>query len=261
MKRFLFVLFALIVLVVGIWAGLRGWRSYRAANPLNAPPEQNINVSVNTNPNSSLNTNQAGSVNTNAAPKPLPSELNLPAPFTSQAPHANWDTDHEDFCEEASILMAAYALQDKSIANADAAEVELQRLKQYEMDEFGYFESTTAEQTAKMIRGVYSLKAELLENPTPIDLKQELAAGHYIVVPAAGRELGNPNFRDPGPLYHMLLLKGYTSRGEFVTNDPGTRNGRNYVYKESVLMDAIHDWNDGDVNNGQSVVIVVTKET
>jgi len=54
----------------------------------------------------------------------------------------------------------------------------------------------------------------------------------------------------------MLLLKGYTSDGEFITNDPGTRNGRNYVYKQAVLMAAIHDWNGGDVMNGVPVVIV-----
>jgi len=74
-------------------------------------------------------------------------------------------------------------------------------------------------------------------------------------VPAAGRELGNPNFTDPGPLYHMLVVRGYTENN-FITNDVGTRKGENYQYKYDVLMNAIHDWNGGDVNNGQRVVIV-----
>src|SRR3989344_6960165 len=38
---------------------------------------------------------------------PLPSEVNLAIPFTVQAPFANLDEVHEEFCEEASVLMAA----------------------------------------------------------------------------------------------------------------------------------------------------------
>ena len=33
-------------------------------------------------------------------------EINLDIPFTSQAPSLNWDQPYQDFCEEASILMA-----------------------------------------------------------------------------------------------------------------------------------------------------------
>lgn len=37
---------------------------------------------------------------------PLPAEVNLDVPFTSQAPYKNWHHPYQDFCEEASALMA-----------------------------------------------------------------------------------------------------------------------------------------------------------
>jgi len=254
------LLISMSIVVFG--AFLVGWYAWPRLFPTptpNVPLERNVATSnINTGTvksNGNANTNTPRNSNTATA---LPSEVNLTAPFTSQAPFAVWDEDHEDFCEEASALMAARALQGRAIKDAADAEAALQELKQWQMDRFGYFKSTTAAEVAEMIREVYGRETELLTDPTVNDLKRELAAGHFVIVPAAGRELGNPNFRQPGPLYHMLLLKGYTVRGEFVTNDPGTRKGQNYVYDFDVLMEAIRDWNDGDVMNGARVVIIVS---
>jgi len=44
---------------------------------------------------------------------------------------------------------------------------------------------------------------------------------------------------------------------KFITNDPGTKRGENFAYKYQDLMNAIHDWNNGDVKNGRPVVLVV----
>jgi hypothetical protein len=261
MKRWLLILIVVVAVGVGAYAGVRGWRYYERHRKVYVPVESNVAVTNGTvnnqiNVNLGLNENINANSNHNVS---LPAEVNLAAPFTSQAPLVNWDAEHEEFCEEASILMAARALQGRTIKDANDAENALQQIKDWEMEHFlGVYESTTALQTSRIVTGLYSLSAELLSNPTVDQLKRELAAGHFIVVPAAGRELHNPNFKQPGPLYHMLLLKGYTKDDEFITNDPGTRNGRNYVYKTSVLMNAIHDWNNGDVMNGQSVVIVIS---
>lgn len=243
-----------VVVAVGAFFSPKIWRDLRSFRPVNVPPETNV-ARQNTNA-VSANSNSQINANTNR-PATLPPEVNLSAPFTSQAPHAIWDEDHDDFCEEASVLMAARAWQGRSIASADDAEAAMQQIKQWQLDRFGLFKSTTAAQTMEILTDFYNVPARLLSNPTLTDLKTELAAGHLIIVPAAGRELGNPNFRQPGPLYHMLLLKGYTTKGTFITHDPGTRHGKNYVYSFDVLRNAIHDWNDGDVERGQAVVIVV----
>jgi hypothetical protein len=97
---------------------------------------------------------------------------------------------------------------------------------------------------------------QVINNLTADSIRQRLLLGRPVIVPAAGRELHNPNFKSPGPIYHMLVIKGFTEDGKFITNDPGTRNGADYVYTESVLMNAIHDWT-GSVADGEKVGIVL----
>lgn len=194
---------------------------------------------------------------TSAPERQLPPELNLAVPFTTQAPHTNWDADHEEFCEEAAVLMAGRYFAKRTIANEDDAEAALQGLKARELELFGYFKDTTAAETAQLLEDKYSVQTRLLRDPTVVQLKGALADGQLILVPSAGRQLGNPNFKRPGPLYHMLVLKGYTTRDEFITNDAGTRKGADYVYPVDRVMTAMHDWNGGEVDSGAKVVILV----
>lgn len=172
----------------------------------------------------------------------LPSAKNLKVPFTSQAPHGKWDGDHNEFCEEASVVMVGRYWTDRTIASADEAEAALQQIKTWEIEHLGFFYDTTADEVAKILEGMYDLKVEVKRNPTVEDIKRAVAAGKPVIVPSAGRELGNPNFRQPGPIYHMLVIRGYTADGKFITNDPGTRKGEQYVYDTAVVMNAMHDW-------------------
>lgn len=178
--------------------------------------------------------------------------------FTSQAPHANWDHTHEEACEEASILMVGRYFEGRGIENPDEAEAGIQEIIAWENEHLGFFESTTAEETARVIREMLGLKAEIIENPTVDEIKRYIFENKLVLVPAAGRELGNPFFKSPGPLYHMLVIRGYTPT-QFITNDPGTRRGENYPYDFSTILDANHDWNRGNVANGARVMIVVLR--
>jgi hypothetical protein len=79
-----------------------------------------------------------------------------------------------------------------------------------------------------------------------------------VIVPAAGRLLGNPYFTAPGPIYHMLILRGYTASNQFISNDPGTKRGESYVYSVDTIMNAMHDWNNGEeITEGAKRVLVV----
>ena len=190
--------------------------------------------------------------------KPLPAEINLKVPFTPQAPHANWELPYGEACEEASVLMVHYYFEKKTFTK-ESADKEIKKLVDFQNKKYGFYKDSTADETARFIKDYLKYKKVRVITASIDAIKQELAAGRPVIIPAAGRLLGNPNFRRPGPLYHMLVVKGYTKDGKFITNDPGTRNGANYFYDQKVLMNAIHDWNGGDVNKGKKVIIVVDK--
>lgn len=232
---------------------------YEAQRPLQFPPETLANREANSEPVPEAQEPETDSTPALAPPtQSAPDAINLAVPFTAQAPHGNWDADHEEYCEEASALMAARFFQNQPIHSPDEAENALAELKAWQLHRFGYFESTTAAETAEMIRSVYALTAEIQNEVTADTIKYELAQNHLVLLPAAGRELGNPYFQRPGPVYHMLVVKGYTADGQFITNDPGTRRGADFVYDEDQLLDAVGDYNHGDPANGPRAMIVVS---
>ena len=233
----------LIIIILGLLAAV-GFFYYR--NGFNRPVQLPTPINYNPTPTPV------------PAPTNLPAEVNLAVPFSSQAPKMVWDADHEEFCEEAAVLMAESYINNTSIPNADYADAQLYAEKDFELKTFGYFKDTTAAETAKILTDFYHVqKVQLVSNPTLEQIKQNLAAGKVIIEPAAGRMLGNPNFTGAGPLYHNLVLKGYTKDGSIITNDPGTRKGADYIYSSDVIMNAMHDWNGGDVDHGAKVIIVV----
>lgn len=187
----------------------------------------------------------------------IPKEYNLDVPFMAQAPFAVWDAIHEDACEEASAIMAAHFILKKLIPDAAYADEEILKMVNWEDKNFGFSKDTNAEKTAEMIRGAYGLKdVEAKYDITLDDIRTAVGQGYPVILPLYGRGL-NPYFRAPGPLYHMLVVKGYTEHGQLITNDPGTKRGKDYVYDGAYLMDRIHDWNGGDVINGRKVMIIV----
>lgn len=188
------------------------------------------------------------------AEKP-PVTLPLKVPFTSQAPLTIWDPLHEEACEEASLLMVYYYRTGQKFASPLETDTEIKKLIAWE-ESNGYKVDLTAKELVAVANGYMKLKTgRLIISPTIDQLKAELKAGRPVIVPAAGRELKNPNFTAPGPIYHMLVLKSYDENG-FIVNDPGTRRGENYHYGFKTIMDAMHDWDPDNILNGQKAVVV-----
>lgn len=104
------------------------------------------------------------------------------------------------------------------------------------------------------------MKAKVVSDYTEDSLKKALNDGNVIIYFAAGRKLGNPNFRTPGPLYHVVVIKGYNG-STFITNDPGTRNGLGYKYSYATLEAAGAYWDHSinSVNTSKRVVVEVSK--
>ena len=188
----------------------------------------------------------------------LPTAINLPVPFTTQAPFSNWDLPYQEACEEASALMEIRYVFGNSILSSEDADAAILDLVKTNEEILQYPYDQTAKQVQELISEIDSaIKTRLITDPTIEELKREIASGNVIIVPAAGRLLRNPFFNRPGPVYHMLVLRGYTSDGYFITNEPGTKRGEGYLYTLERIMDAMHDWNGGEVENGQKIVIVV----
>lgn len=189
--------------------------------------------------------------------KQLSQSTNLNVPFTSQAPSANWDLLFKEACEEASIIMVDKFYKGQSFQDASATEDEIKKVVEFEEQKLGFHLDTNAEQTVQVLKDYFGYtNVRAVYDITVDDIKKELDQGRPVIIPAAGRMLGNPYYRQPGPLYHMLVVKGYTQT-KFITNDPGTRRGKDFTYSFDTFYNAIHDWNNGNVENGRKAMIVV----
>ncbi len=185
----------------------------------------------------------------------LPEKILLKVPFTVQAPNANWDALHEEACEEASLIILKHFLKNEPMGSPEQVEEEIQSMIKYETDH-GYKVDVTMDELAQISEDFYGFKTARVEkNITLDDIKKELVAGRPVIVPASGKMLDNPNFKNGGPLYHNLVIVGYDKKG-FITNDPGTRKGEGFRYTFDNLFNAIHDWNSSDINKGGKAYLV-----
>jgi hypothetical protein len=195
-----------------------------------------------------------------AAPFDLPTEINLSVPWMSQAPLSNWDMPYQEACEEASMIMVSkfYANFKDARIPPEQADAEILKLVDFENNTLGFYKDTNAQETSDILQLYFGFKdVRVLPLKTVDDIKNIVGRGYPVIVPFYGKALNNPNFRNGGPLYHMLVIKGYLSDGRLITNDPGTRKGLDYIYDAQTIMDAAHDWNCGDVENGKKVMLVV----
>ncbi|MDA0376116.1 MAG: C39 family peptidase [bacterium] len=189
----------------------------------------------------------------------LPSKAYLDVPFTSQAPEANWDNPYQEACEEASVIMVDYFLRNAELTPAQANR-EILQLTTWE-ESHGYKYDVSLDQLAAIVEEYYGYQTRISDDVTKESIMHELSKGNPVIVPAAGRELGNPNFSGQGPWYHMLVITGYNWR-HFYTNDPGTKRGFDYTYKHRVLIDAIHDWTGvkEEIRTGPKRMLIIEKK-
>lgn len=186
-------------------------------------------------------------------------EIKIEVPFISQAPTGVWDERHEDACEEASLIMLKYYL-DKKELDKELGEAEIQKIIDFQIEKYGDFKDTDAKETVQLAKDFYGIEnLKVVYDFNKEDIKKYLSQGKPIIIPAAGRNLGNPYFTPPGPLYHNLVLTGFTKDDKIITNDPGTRRGAGYEYDVDVLYEAIHDFpgSKDEIEKGKKAMIVI----
>jgi hypothetical protein len=202
----------------------------------------------------------------------LPAEVPLPekvliagVPFTVQAPFAEWsDPTFQDACEEASLVMVQ-AWRSGTSLTRESAKQEIWALAMFAKKEFGHSIDTSIQDTAWLLEQYYNTQAFDVRSGIEIrDIQKALAEKKLVIVPTDGRKLKNLNFTQPGPPRHMLVIVGYdTVAKEFIVNDPGTRQGEGYRYKEEVLYEAILDYPTGKhlpATSTDKVMLVVEKD-
>lgn len=180
-------------------------------------------------------------------PSPKPTVL-FNVPFTPQAPFGDWgDPRQQDGCEESSAIMAMHWVDNKSLT-LEKAEQGITTISDFELEKYGGYHDTSARDTIERIFKDYfnynnvALKSGIDGN----DIKRELQKGNLVLVPVNGQLLNNPFYNPPGPLQHMLVIKGYDDNTkEFITNDPGTKRGDSFRYSENLLESALQDYPTG----------------
>jgi len=178
-------------------------------------------------------------------------KINQVVPFVSQAPLGEWeDPRQQDACEEAVVLMAlTWGRKDFNLNYSPSQwRDEIIALSDFQQDEYGeYRDASLKDIEGRMFRDYFNYeKTEIKDVINPDNIILELEKGNLVLIPANGQALKNPNFKAPGPERHMVLIKGYDyEKEEFITNDPGTRNGADYRYQKDLLFGAIRSYKTG----------------
>jgi hypothetical protein len=184
-----------------------------------------------------------------------PASVHLAVPFLSQAPTRDWGMPYQETCEEASMLMVdAFFRGKKEAFSPEEGNKLLLDLLALE-DRMKKTPDLSAVEVGEVFYAGFNYKASVEPLTSADDLKRVLAQGYPVIVPAYGKALKNPHFHNGGSIYHMLVVTGYV-KDRFITNDPGTKYGKDFTYSMDNLLKAAHDWNNGDVIHGKPVMIV-----
>jgi len=175
----------------------------------------------------------------NKAPDVAATTVDWPVPFAMQAPFSNWDMPYQEMCEETALVLSAKYYKNEPIDKA-TMDQELKKVRDWESIEWGVYTDSTAEEIKKMGESVFGLNIEISTDVSIENIKDHLRKNQLVLVPTAGRELGNPYFKQPGPLYHVLVVRGFTDNS-FITNDVGIGKGEGYKYKFQTVINAAHD--------------------
>lgn len=185
----------------------------------------------------------------------------LDVPFQPQAPFADWREPWENACEEASLVLANRFAHGTQTLTKEEMRDEILRLVEFQNTHYGDYKDSDAARTAAIGREVYGLEVEVREIGEIEEIRGVLREGKLVIAPMAGRELHNPYFTPPGPLYHMLVIRGFDEqRGEFIANDVGTRRGEGLRYPYAILWNALHDF-PGELERileGEKRIIIIS---
>lgn len=166
--------------------------------------------------------------------------------FSSQAPLGNWDSLHEEACEETDILMTDYFLRNKKIV-PEEFDKDIITLVLKNKNKLKQSEDISTDETVRLANFLNPLlKAKNKKISSLADIKNEIDKNLPVIVPVDAKRLANPNY-GPAIDYHTVLVVGYSDQ-EIITHDSGTKFGKNYRYPNDKFWEAISDLHTGEKN-------------
>jgi len=209
--------------------------------------DNNVDIQIVDNNQTETNGEEGAKNDKDDASIDISKKVEFDVPFTAQAPFGDWsDIRQQNGCEEASVLMAISYMRGQNFTKQEALD-EILKMDAYAEANYGFHLDISAKDTVQLAKDYFNYtNVEYKTNITVQDIKMELYRGNLVIVPADGRILNNPYFSGEGPEYHMLVIVGYDPfSDEFITNDPGTRNGKGFRYSSTNLYSAIADYPSG----------------
>lgn len=183
----------------------------------------------------------------------------LAVPFTSQAPRGIWIEPWQNACEETVTIMVDGFYQEKTFTTESAEEVILE-LYTTKTKTYGWSLDEDADQIVDWINGFFPWEARVVLEPDVSDLQQQIDAGQPVIVPVYAPFLNNPQFSGYFA-YHTVVLKGYDDEKRvFITNEPGTKFGKDYEYSYETIINAMHDFVPGGTRTGRKVAIFTSNK-
>jgi hypothetical protein len=177
----------------------------------------------------------------------------LEVPFVCQAPfqtEANW-VYHEESCEEAALLQVHYYYEGVTQVDKQTAHNIIMDMISWQEKKFKAHIDLYAKDMKTFITEYYDYpedRVQIIEDAEILDIKKAISQGYPVIVPIMGDLLKNPYYPYPG--YHMLTVIGYSDT-HIITNDVGTRRGKDFTYLYERFKKAM-DGAGGDI-------IIITK--
>ena len=197
-------------------------------------------------------------------PTPLPSQVLLQVPFTTQAPLNNW-AQHQESCEAATLTMLVSYWQHSSAVVIDphAADASINQIDKWKSQP-----DLNVTMMGELAEQHFGYAYRVVPNDPKV-IAEQLSAGRPLIAEVRTHALGNSRYPGYSTHYeqngysvpHFILIIGYDSTGVWL-NDPGISWGRGYHISYAQLAHAIDslDQHHPALNQGQVLLLLAPEK-
>jgi hypothetical protein len=197
-------------------------------------------------------------------PTPLPPQVLLQVPFTTQAPLNNW-AQHQESCEAATLTMLVSYWQHSSAVVIDprAADASINQIDKWKSQP-----DLNVTMMGQLAEQHFGYAYRIVPNDPKV-IAEQLSAGRPLIAEVRTHALGNSRYPGYSTHYeqngysvpHFILIIGYDSTGVWL-NDPGISWGRGYHISYAQLAHAIDslDQHHPSLNQGQVLLLLAPEK-